>query len=193
MKEYQKIEGEITLIDTYNRDTTDYIEDFKQYCEDNEYVIRGEGTDMEGLYLGGRITFYDWYNQVIQEEDDDFWNSFRKAINAETTYTRCLITGAIGRWDGSRKLGINLCDNLWDAVSKCLKDAYDVVLKVKDNVLYVENHHHDGTNYFEIRLVNADNYDKLLYWDDNTDGDLDDFVNNPNNFNIIYWNYFGLA
>lgn len=83
--------------------------------------------------------------------------------------------------------------NLLCAVSKCLKDAYDVVLKVKDNVLYVENHHHDGTNYFEIRLVNADNYDKLLYWDDNTDGDLGDFVNNPNNFNTIYWNYFGLA
>lgn len=193
MKEYQKIEGEITLIDTYNRDTTDYFEDFKEYCLDNEYVIRGTGTNMEGLYLGGKITFYDWYNQVIQEEDDDFWYSFRNAINAETLYTRCLVTGVVGRWNGPHKLGINLCNNLWDAVSKCTNDAYDVVLKVKDNVLYVENYHHDGTNYYEIRLVNSHNYDKLLYWDDNIDGNLDDFINNPNNFNTIYWNFFGLA
>ena len=193
MKEYQKIEGEITLIDTYNRDTTDYIEDFKQYCLDNKFVIEGEGTDMEGLYLGGKVTFWDWYNQVTQEEDDDFWYSFRKAIKKEPLYTRCVITGNLGLWNGRKTIVPTLVDNLYNAVSECLKDAYDVVLKVKDNVLYVENHHHDGTNCFEIRLVNADNYDKLLYWDDEEDGDIEKFFEDKNNFNEFYWDFFGLA
>ena len=52
--DYLKFDGEYILIDTYNRNAEDYVEDFEIYCEDNEFVIEGEGTDMEGLYLGGK-------------------------------------------------------------------------------------------------------------------------------------------
>ena len=186
MKEY-------TLIDTYNRDADEYVEDFKEYCLDNEYVIKGKGTNMEGLYLGGKITFWDWYYQTTNDEDFDFWEGFRLAIKYEPLHTRCVITGNVGLWNGKRTIVPTLVDNLFDAVMKCLTDCELYKLTIKDNVLYVDGSHHDGSNSFEIRLVNSDNYDKLNYWDDEEDGDIEKFFEDKNNFNELYWNFFGLA
>ena len=186
MKEY-------TLIDTYNRDADDYIEDFEEYCLDNEYVIEGDGTDMIGLYLGGKITFWDWYYRTIDDEDNDFWEGFRLAIKNEPLYTRSVITGNLGLWNGRKTIVPTLVDNLYDAVMKCLTDCELYKLTIKDNVLYVEGSHHDGNNSFEIRLVNSDNYDKLNYWDDEEDGDIEKFFEDKNNFNQFYWDFFGLA
>lgn len=197
IKDYLKfdysINKEYLLIDTYNRDADDYVEDFEEYCLDNEFVIEGEGTDMEGLYLGGKITFWDWYYRTINEEDNDFWYDFKTAIKNEPLYTRCVITGNLGLWNGKRTIVPTLIDNLYDAVMKCLKDCEFYKLTIKDNVLYVEGSHYDGNNSFEIRLVNSDNYDKINYWDDEEDGDITTFFENKNNFNEFYWDLFGLA
>lgn len=188
------INKEYTLIDTYNRNADDYVEDFEIYCKDNEYIIRGEGTEMVGLYLGGKITFWDWYYQTLNYEDNDFWDGFRLAIKNEPLYTRCVIVGNLGLWNGRKTIIPTLVDNLYDAVMKCLTDCEYYSLIIKNNVLYVKGSHHDGTNSFEIRLVNSDNYDKLNYWDDDDDdGDIEKFFEDKNNFNQFYWDFFGLA
>lgn len=187
------INPEYLLIDTYNRHEDDYVEYFKEYCEVNDYTIKGEGTDMEGLYLGGKVTFWDWFYETTAEEDEEFWDSFRKAIKKEPLYTRCVILGTCGTWMGNRQIVPTLVDNLYDAVMKCLKDCDYYKLSMKDNVLHVKGTHHDGTNTFEIRLVNSDNYDKINYWDDEKDGDIEKFFENKNNFNEFYWDFFGLA
>lgn len=191
--DYLKFDGEYILIDTYNRDADDYVEDFEEYCLDNEFVIEGEGTDMEGLYLGGKVTFWDWYYRTMNEEDNDFWDGFRLAIKNEPLFTRCVITGNLGLWNGRKTIVPTLVDNLYDAVIKCLTDCELYKLTIKDNVLYVEGSHHDGRNSFEIRLVNSDNYDKLNYWDDEEDGDIEKFFDDEKNFNEFYWDFFGLA
>ena len=184
---------EYLLIDTYNRDTDDYVEYFKDYCEDNNYTIKGEGTDMEGLYHGGKVTFWDWFYETTADEDKEFWYNFKKAIDKEPLYTRCVILGTCGTWMGNRSIVPTLVDNLYDAVIKCLKDCDYYKLSMKDNVLHVEGTHHDGTNSFEIRLVNSDNYDKINYWNDEKDGDIEKFFEDKNNFNEFYWDFFGLA
>lgn len=197
MADYTKFDysvmKEYTLIDTFNRDADDYVEDFEEYCLDNEYVIEGDGTDMEGLYLGGKVTFWDWYYSTTEYEDDDFWNSFKNAIEKEPLYTRCVITGNLGLWNGRKTIVPTLVDNLYDAVMKCLTDCMHYSLVIKNNVLYVRGSHHDGTNSFEIRLVNSDNYDKLNYWNDEEDGDIEKFFDDEKNFNQFYWDFFGLA
>lgn len=189
------LNNEYLLIDTYDRDDdiNCYLEDFKEFCEDNDYVIVGKNTEMEGLYLGGKITFWDWYYKETSMEDEEFWYSFRKAIKNEPLCTRSVITGSCGLWDGNRTIVPTLVDNLYDAVIKCLKDCEYYKLTIKDNVLYVQGSHHDGTNCFEIRLVNSENYDKINYWDDKEDGDIEKFFEDKNNFNEFYWDFFGLA
>ena len=193
LADYLKFDGECVLIDTYDRDADDYVEDFEEFCNENEFTIKGEGTDMEGLYLGGKVTFWDWYFQTTNEEDNDFWEGFRLAIKNEPLYTRCVITGNLGLWNGRKTIVPTLVDNLYDAVMKCLTDCELYKLTIKDNVLYVKGSHHDGNNSFEIRLVNSDNYDKLNYWDDEEDGDIEKFFEDKNNFNEFYWDFFGLA
>lgn len=185
--------SEYNLIDTYDRDADDYVHDFKDYLEINDYVIKGEGTDMEGLYLGGKLTFWDWFNEETDMEDREFWDGFRNAIKNESLYTRSVITGYCGTWMGNREIVPTLVDNLYNAVMKCLKDCEYYKLSMKDNVLYVQGSHHDGTNYFEIRLVDSDNYDKLNYWNYKKDGDIKKFFEDKNNFNEFYWDFFGLA
>ena len=71
------INPEYVLIDTYNRDEDDYVEYFKEYCEGNDYTIKGDGTDMEGLYLGGKVTFWDWYYETTGHEENEFWYNFK--------------------------------------------------------------------------------------------------------------------
>lgn len=184
---------EYLLIDTYNRDADDYVEYFKEYCEDNDYTIKGEGTDMKGFYLGGKVTFWDWFYETTADEDEEFWDGFRKAIKKEPLNTRCVILGTCGTWMGNRTIVPTLVDNLYDAVIKCLTDCDYYKLTIKDNVLHVEGTHHDGTNSFDIRLVNSDNYDKINYWDNEKDGDIEKFFEDKNNFNEFYWDFFGLA
>ena len=197
IKDYTKfdysVNPEYVLIDTYNRDADEYVEDFKEYCEVNDYTIVGKDTEMEGLYLGGKITFWDWYYHILEYEDSDFWYTFKNAIKNEPLYTRCVITGNLGLWTGRHGIYPTLVDDLYKAVMKCLKDCEMYKLTIKDNVLYVEGSHHDGTNCFEIRLVNSDNYDKINYWDDEEDGDIEKFFEDKNNFNEFYWDFFGLA
>ena len=181
---------EYVLIDTYNRDEDDYVEYFKEYCEANDYTIKGDGTDMEGLYLGGKVTFWDWYYETTGHEDNEFWNDFRKAIKNEPLNTRCVILGTCGTWMGNRTIVPTLVDDLYSAVMKCLTDCDYYKLTIKDNVLYVVGTHHDGTGSFEIRLVNSDNYDKINYWDEEKDGDIEKFFEDKNNFNEFYWDFF---
>ena len=197
MEKYYKVDEFAYLIDTYNRNeiAKDYLDDFVQYCNDKNYVIEGEETDMVGLYLGGKVTFWDWFNNLFSDEEQDFWYDFKTAIEKEPNYTRCLITGFVRRWDGYHMLGINLCEDLYSAVSKCVDGDYECTIYIDKNVLHVLSYGHDGNSHYEIRLVNSDTYDKLNYepWDKDADGDFEDFLNNPDNFNTFYWNYFGLA
>ena len=184
-----KITNVVTLIDTYNRNEEDYYELFKDCFYEDNYIIEGEGDDMTAVpKVSGLVhDFSDWYTAQCEIEDEEFWNSFRSAMKDRTL--DCVVTGSLGLWDGKHKI-YPTCGELMEMIDKCLKDAYDYVLKIENNVLYIENHHHDGTNYYEIRLVNGENYDKIVYWDDEEDGDFAEFMNNPANFEDFYYEYF---
>lgn len=193
----EKIKNNIVLIDTYNREEKDYYEMFKDFFydvtndEDTDivkYTIEGEGDEMVAIGNdGSKYNFMDWYYKQCEIEDEDFWYGFRSAQKDRTL--DCVVTGSLGLWDGKHKI-YPTCGELMEMINKCLKDAYDYVLKIENNVLYVENHHHDGTNYYEIRLVNGENYDKIVYWDDDEDGDFAEFMKNPANFEDFYYEYF---
>lgn len=198
MSDYTKFDfsnnTKYTLIDTFNRNCEDYFQDFKEWAEDiNGYEIEGEEENMVAYFRGGKVTFWNWYYDTLNMEDSDFWEGFRIAIKNEPLYTRCVITGDLGLWTGRHSIYPTLCEDLYSAVMKCLTDAQDCILTIENNVLNVECLHHDGRNYFQIRLVSADNYDKLNYWNDDEDGDMEDYFKDEKNFMEFYWDFFGLA
>ena len=189
ISDYEKIEGKITLLDTYDPNYEDYFDEFIEYCEDMGYKVKGKGIDMEGLYLGGKITFFDWYYN--HSEENLFWDDFRYAAKHEPVITYCVINGSCGLWNGTRHIVPTFCDNLYDAVMKCVNNMDYVILEVENNTLNITGIHHDGSNHFSINLLRPDAYYKGKEWDDEIDGNLEDFLADENNWSDFCYVFFG--
>lgn len=174
------------MLYTNNTDLEYYLDDFKEYCEDNGYQIVGEGTDMEGLYLGGKVTFWDYYNNSINDEIESFWDSLKWLKNSKYN-SKCVVTGTLGLWSGNYDIAPTLFTSIYDAMKKCASKADDLYVSVNDNIIDIKAYHHDGTNSFEIRLLNDDDYDCVMYWEDEKDGDVIDYIK-ANAMDILYEN-----
>lgn len=185
-----KITNVITLIDTYNRNASDYIEDFKMWCEDNGYTYSGEDEDdlVAKDDWGIKIKFMSWFYDNCQIEEQDFWDNLKYATDKHIL--DCVITGKLGLWNGTHEIE-PICMPLVDAIKNCLEDAmaYIITINGENKVMTVTNIHHDGRNEFEIRLVNGETYVKIVYWDSEEHGDLEDFLNNKDNFEDFYYEY----
>lgn len=169
------IKREITLIDTLNVNYNDYHEDFKDFCEINGYELRGKGDDMEGLYMGGKVRFYDWVAESINDDLNDFWGNLRR-VKRGKYIDYYVVTGSLGLWYGRRDGICETFDNLYDALNKCACDAYDIIVKCDGKKVEFENHHHDGTNYFTIFRITWKDSDKIEWWDNEKDGNVFDYI-----------------
>lgn len=175
MRNETKINKEITVIDTFNIDYSDWYDEFKEYCEINHYELKGKGDNMEGLFMGGKITFFEWVQDIISEDTLDFWSGLRRVKESEYN-DYYVVTGSLGLWYG-RKGGIcETFNNLYDALSKCATDAYDIIVKCDGKKIDFDCMHHDGTNSFTIFRLSYDDYDKIEWWDDDKDGNVFDFI-----------------
>ena len=72
-------------------------------------------------------------------------------------------------------------------MNKCASKADDLYVSVNDNIIDVKAYHHDGTNSFEIRLLNDDDYDCVMHWEDEMVGDVMDYIK-ANAMDILYEN-----
>ena len=169
------ITEEITLIDTYNVDYEDYEEDFKEHCEINNYEVHGSGFYMEGHFMGGKITLYEWVSDLINEDTKEFWGDLRRVKNG-SYIDYYVVTGSLGLWYGRRGGICHTFNNLYDALCKCSEDAYDIIAKCDGKKIEFENHHHDGTNCFTIYRIGWETCEKIEWWDNEKDGNVFDFI-----------------
>ena len=169
------ITQEITLIDTYNVDNGDYLEDFEIFCECNGYEIHGSGDNMEGFYMGGKISLIEWVGMCISDYIDEFWRDLQRVKNG-SYIDYYVVTGSLGRWNGRRNGICHTFNNLYDALCKCATDAYDIIVKCDGKKINFDCLHHDGTNLFTIYRITWDDCDKIEWWDDEKDGDVFDFI-----------------
>lgn len=187
-RKFTKINGEQVLIDTYNVDYDDYLEDFKAYCEDNGFEIRGNEKNMEGLYFGGKITFYEWVNRNIGEDAEEFWAGLER-VNKSPYIDYYVVTGTLGLWN-CRPQVYDTFESLYEACSKCATDAYDIIVKCDGQKIDFTSMHHDGTNTFEIRRISWEDKEKIDWWDDEKDGNMIDFISE--HARPISWEMLGM-
>jgi hypothetical protein len=119
-------------------------EDFKMYL--NEYKDEDwcdwEDTDED---------FYRWESLQLEQDLDDLLCNLKytKANEQE-----CLIVGTLGLWDGRKEIIPTHCENLRDAILKCISGDC-IVKKIErvGNTIEVDIAHHDGCNCFSIVIL----------------------------------------
>ena len=165
----------ITLLVTEWDDDNDMFDGFKDFCEINGYEVRGTRSEMEGLYLGGRITYFEWKAREINDDIDEFWRNL-KMVKDSSYIDYYVVTGSLGLWNGRHSICAKTFNNLYDAVNACATDAMDMEVTCDGKVIEVTSHHHDGTNCFEIRRLTWVDCNKIERWDDEKDGDMETFI-----------------
>lgn len=74
-----------------------------------------------------------------------------------------LVCGDVGRWNGSRSAG-KVIDV--DELYKCWTDCDYISIYDEDGHLFIKASHHDGTNFWEVKILTETGCDKYANWYD---------------------------
>lgn len=66
----------------------------------------------------------------------------------------CAVCGTVGTWQGDRAICAKRFDNMKDAIYACVNHCDEVVISQRASNILVDGYHHDGTNHFEIHVLN---------------------------------------
>lgn len=153
----------------FSTDTDQYsFKDYKEWCEE---------CDVNCIFEENSTEFYDWvHEQIDQSIDDD-----RANIKYSQYYDRhYLITGSLGLWYGHPNIVPVICENLLEAIDKCISGSdtwdYDVFINDDEDYITVHAKHHDGTNVFHIHLLTREGVDAYFKAKDAYDYDEADDI-----------------
>lgn len=74
--------------------------------------------------------------------------------STEVTNRPCVVCGTVGTWQGDRAICAKRFDNMKDAIYECVNHCDEVVISQRASNILVDGYHHDGTNHFEIHVLN---------------------------------------
>ena len=116
--------------------------EYKEMCEECDWTCHEE--DSPG------------YWEDMQRLTEDDWDCFKENMY----YSRyknmpCMIVGSDGLWDGRHTIVPVKCDDIMEAIDKCLNQnfSYEYDIRTVDGHIEVNLTHHDGTNCYEIYLL----------------------------------------
>lgn len=88
-------------------------------------------------------------------EKPSFFEEFIEEIEyGEVAQRPCVVCGTVGTWQGDRAICAKRFDNLKDAIYACVNPCDDVVISQRASNILVDVYPRDGTNYFEIHVLN---------------------------------------
>lgn len=118
-------------------------DDYCDYCEDMGIEPAADGSS----------EFWDWcYDEAKVNYDSDLESLACSAIRDRWF----LITGTLGLWWGHPEIHPVLIKGILPAIRKCFGscDDLDAELNIKEGVINVCSHHHDGTNCLTLLMLN---------------------------------------
>jgi hypothetical protein len=96
-----------------------------------------------------KTTYVDTWEEPTSFED--FIESLRYSSIAQRA---CVITGSLGLWNGSPEIVLTVCGTMEEAIYKCVNKCDECRISQHASTIIVEGFHHDGTNRFEIHVLN---------------------------------------
>lgn len=128
---------EATIYDDYDVNVDEWRECYEEHCEINDITPEEE-------------TPYDFiYDMLNMEWEDMFRGMKHSKYNDE-----CVVLGCLGLWYGSRNIIPTKENTLADAIKKCVSGCDYARIKIVDGHIEIKAIHHDGTNDFEIHILN---------------------------------------
>lgn len=119
-------------------------DDYLDWCENNEVEPQDENSN----------SFYEWCGEeaymIYNDERDNL--SYSKLANR-----MFLVDGTLGLWWGKPAIVPQVCRGLLETIDKCIGndiDNIDVKADFENGLLVVYAYHHDGTNVFNLRMLN---------------------------------------
>lgn len=88
------------------------------------------------------------------EEPTSFGEFIEELEYSEVAQRPCVVCGTVGTWQGDRAICAKRFDNLMDAIYACVNHCDEVVISQRASNIIVDGYHHDGTNHFEIYVLN---------------------------------------
>lgn len=99
------------------------------------------------------------------EEDERDWDDVKYELNKFFKGKTVGFFGKVGRWNGTRKGGY--IGEFWDSFYEAMKDCDYFKIYDENGHMYLTCSHHDGTNHFEIKIVNDKGKQYVENWLDN--------------------------
>ena len=145
------------IFDNYDTETL--------YEEARNWLIEEYEEEPDENHIWEEVNFRlgDWYDDIYRELENFFDN-----------YDKLLLFGSVGRWTG-RHSGWQVFSSFGDLMTWALKDCDYLKIYEDNGHFYIDCSHHDGSNSFEVRILNergAEYYDNWNYsWNDKRDNE----------------------
>lgn len=147
------------IIATYF-DNTDY--DFDLYKESFQECRELTDVEMEDVTDD---EIYSFISDSLEMDYDDFFSNLQFSKFMDTP---CVVTGSLGLWHGRHSIIPETFSDIEDAIKKCVENMDYCSIKQVYGHLEVTGIHHDGSNTFEIHLLNKRGIDasERIEWED---------------------------
>ena len=128
----------VTLYNDYDYNVEDYRDTYLNHCDAN-------GIDVED----------DVPMEFIQNILDEEWFSLLyDRLEFNPYNTDCVILGTLGLWNGKKQIVPTREKTLMEAIKNCCRDCDYNRIDIVDGHIEVTSAHHDGTNVYEIHVLN---------------------------------------
>ena len=131
-----------TLFDSLSYYTNFSYDEYVDMCEECNWDCHEE--DSEGY----------WEDLATLTEQD--WDTFKDNMAySKFKGQKCMIIGSLGLWHGNHTIVPVLCNDIMEAIERCLDCSSQIECEIilENGHVEVRVHHHDGTNCFEIWLL----------------------------------------
>lgn len=130
------------LYDDYNIEFDELREVYAQITDDNT-ILNSRDNDS---------AFIEWvFGEYLNTEWTDLLDNIKYSKYGNIP---CVVVGTLGLWNGRKNIYPTKCDDLVTAINKCAGSASNVIVILNNGCIEVNAKHHDGTNCFEIHLLN---------------------------------------
>jgi hypothetical protein len=130
------------LYDDYDIDFDELREVYAEITDDNT-ILNSRDNDS---------AFIEWvYGEYLNSEWTDLLDNIKYSKYGNIP---CVVVGTLGLWNGRKDIYPTKCDDLVSAINKCAGSASNVIVILNNGYIEVNAMHHDGTNCFEIHLLN---------------------------------------